>query len=143
MCHHTTIHKAAHLSPIGLIGPVRTGPYFLALANILHPSAVGARGCSGHQLLKTQNRSKFLLSNFLKSAFSEVRSKWLRSATVLSVLLAALFVFDPVLVPEFGAPTSGGPPYDVYEITPTKAFGFPTDGESFTPTRWRFGRDRE
>ncbi|HEX2070000.1 MAG TPA: pyridoxamine 5'-phosphate oxidase family protein, partial [Actinomycetota bacterium] len=42
----------------------------------------------------------------------------------------------------FGAPTSGSPPYDVYEITPTKAFGFPTDGESFTPTRWRFGRDR-
>ena len=72
MCHHTTIHKAAHLSPIGLIGPAGTGPYFLALANILHPYLVGARGCSGHQLLKTQKRSKFLLSNFLKSAFSEV-----------------------------------------------------------------------
>ena len=40
---------------------------------------------------------------------------------------------------EYGAPTSGGPPYDVYEI-PTKAFGLPTDGESFTPTRWRFDR---
>lgn len=39
---------------------------------------------------------------------------------------------------EYGAPTSGGPPYDIYEITPTKAFGLPTDGESFTPTRWRF-----
>jgi hypothetical protein len=38
------------------------------------------------------------------------------------------------------APTSGGPPYDVYEITPTKAFGLPTDGEPLTPTRWRFGR---
>jgi hypothetical protein len=75
MCHHTTIHKAAHLSPIGLIGPVRTGPYFLALANILHPSAVGARGCSGHQLLKTQKRSKFLLSNFLKSYFHEDRAE--------------------------------------------------------------------
>jgi hypothetical protein len=41
---------------------------------------------------------------------------------------------------EYGAPTSGGPPYDVYEITPTKAFGLPTDGESFAPTRWRFDR---
>ncbi|MGH2749590.1 MAG: pyridoxamine 5'-phosphate oxidase family protein [Actinomycetota bacterium] len=41
---------------------------------------------------------------------------------------------------EYGAPTSGGPPYDVYEIRPTKAFGLPTDGESFTPTRWRFDR---
>ncbi|MQA79222.1 MAG: pyridoxamine 5'-phosphate oxidase family protein [Streptosporangiales bacterium] len=39
---------------------------------------------------------------------------------------------------EYGAPTSGGPPYDVYKITPTKAFAFPTDGESITPTRWRF-----
>jgi pyridoxamine 5'-phosphate oxidase-like protein len=39
---------------------------------------------------------------------------------------------------DYGAPTSGGPPYDVYEVTPVKAFGFPTDGESFTPTRWRF-----
>jgi hypothetical protein len=43
---------------------------------------------------------------------------------------------------EYGAPTSGGPPYDVYEITPTKAFGLPTDGESFAPTRWRFGTRR-
>jgi hypothetical protein len=39
---------------------------------------------------------------------------------------------------EFGAPTSGGPPYDVYEIVPEKAFAFPTDGETTTPTRWRF-----
>jgi hypothetical protein len=39
---------------------------------------------------------------------------------------------------DYGAPTSGGPPYDVYEINPAKAFGFPTDGETFTPTRWRF-----
>jgi nitroimidazol reductase NimA-like FMN-containing flavoprotein (pyridoxamine 5'-phosphate oxidase superfamily) len=41
---------------------------------------------------------------------------------------------------DYGAPTSGGPPYDVYEVVPVKAFGFPTDGESFTPTRWRFPR---
>lgn len=41
---------------------------------------------------------------------------------------------------EYGAPTSGGPPYDVYEISPTTAFGLPTDGESITPTRWRFDR---
>jgi hypothetical protein len=41
---------------------------------------------------------------------------------------------------EYGAPTSGGPPYAVFEIVPTKAFGLPTDGETFTPTRWRFDR---
>ena len=41
---------------------------------------------------------------------------------------------------EYGAPTSGGPPYDVFQIVPRKAFGFPTDGESFAPTRWRFER---
>lgn len=41
---------------------------------------------------------------------------------------------------DYGAPTSGGPPYDVYEIVPTKVFALPTDGESFTPTRWNFDR---
>ena len=41
---------------------------------------------------------------------------------------------------DYGAPTSGGPPYDVFQIVPRKAFGFPTDGESFAPTRWRFDR---
>ncbi len=38
----------------------------------------------------------------------------------------------------YAAPTSGGPPLQVWELTPTKAFGFPTDGESAAPTRWRF-----
>lgn len=37
----------------------------------------------------------------------------------------------------YGAPTSGGPPYCVFEITPTKAFAFPPDG-TFMPTRWHF-----
>lgn len=37
-----------------------------------------------------------------------------------------------------GAPTAGPPPYDVYEVTPTVAFGFGTD-ETLVPTRWRFG----
>lgn len=39
---------------------------------------------------------------------------------------------------DYGAPTSGGPPYQVFEVTPNKAFAFPTDGESSTPTRWTF-----
>ena len=43
---------------------------------------------------------------------------------------------------DYGAPTSGGPPYNVYEITPTKAFALPTDGETTTPTRWRFTAPR-
>lgn len=38
---------------------------------------------------------------------------------------------------EYGAPTSGGPPYAVYAIRPAKAFGFPAEA-SFMPTRWRF-----
>ena len=37
---------------------------------------------------------------------------------------------------DYGAPTSGGPPYEVYEVTPAKAFALPTDGETTTPTRW-------
>jgi hypothetical protein len=36
-----------------------------------------------------------------------------------------------------GAPTAGPPPYDVYELRSTVAFGFGTD-ETFVPTRWRF-----
>jgi hypothetical protein len=40
----------------------------------------------------------------------------------------------------YAAPTSGGPPFQVWEIRPVKAFGFPMDGESNAPTRWRFGR---
>lgn len=36
-----------------------------------------------------------------------------------------------------GAPTAGPPPYEVYELRPRTAFGFPTD-ETSTPTRWRF-----
>jgi hypothetical protein len=39
---------------------------------------------------------------------------------------------------DYGAPTSGGPPYDVYEIVPATVYAFPTDGESTTPTRFRF-----
>ena len=36
-----------------------------------------------------------------------------------------------------GAPTAGPPPYEVYEVIPTTAFGFPWD-ETYNPTRWRF-----
>jgi nitroimidazol reductase NimA-like FMN-containing flavoprotein (pyridoxamine 5'-phosphate oxidase superfamily) len=36
-----------------------------------------------------------------------------------------------------GAPTAGPPPYDVYTVAPTTAFGFGTD-ETFNATRWRF-----
>jgi nitroimidazol reductase NimA-like FMN-containing flavoprotein (pyridoxamine 5'-phosphate oxidase superfamily) len=40
-----------------------------------------------------------------------------------------------------GAPTAGPPPYEVYELTPTRAFGFGMD-ESLGATRWRFaGRE--
>ena len=46
---------------------------------------------------------------------------------------------DGKLDAEYGAPTSGGPPYDVFEIVPTKVIGLPTgQGGEFTPTRWRF-----
>jgi len=31
---------------------------------------------------------------------------------------------------EYGAPTSGGPPYRVYEIRPIRAFGLPSGGET-------------
>lgn len=37
----------------------------------------------------------------------------------------------------YAAPTSGGPPFRVYELTPTRAYAFPTADE-FEPTRFRF-----
>jgi hypothetical protein len=38
-----------------------------------------------------------------------------------------------------GAPTAGPPPYDVYELSPVKAFAFGIDAAmTFVPTRWRF-----
>jgi len=36
-----------------------------------------------------------------------------------------------------GAPTAGPPPYEVYEVVPSVAFGFGTD-ESLNAMRWRF-----
>jgi hypothetical protein len=38
----------------------------------------------------------------------------------------------------YAAPSSGGPPFNAYEVTPTRAFAFPTD-EQFDPTRFTFG----
>jgi nitroimidazol reductase NimA-like FMN-containing flavoprotein (pyridoxamine 5'-phosphate oxidase superfamily) len=48
-------------------------------------------------------------------------------------------VADGRLDADYGAPTSGGPPYDVYEVTPDKVIGLPTGAdESVAPTRWSF-----
>lgn len=38
----------------------------------------------------------------------------------------------------YGAPTSGGPPYDIWAFTPRRAFAFPVEEGTFLPTRWRF-----
>lgn len=38
----------------------------------------------------------------------------------------------------YAAPTSGGPPFNAYEVTPTRAFGFPTNDQR-EPTRWTWG----
>lgn len=48
-----------------------------------------------------------------------------------------LTVRDGAFDAEYGAPTSGGPPYQLWAVTPEVAFGFPTAG-TYTPTRWRF-----
>lgn len=38
---------------------------------------------------------------------------------------------------DYGAPTSGGPPYQVHELTPDRAYAFPTQ-DQVEPTRWSF-----
>lgn len=37
----------------------------------------------------------------------------------------------------YAAPTSGGPPFEVYEIRPVRAYAFPT-ADQFEPTRWQW-----
>jgi Pyridoxamine 5'-phosphate oxidase len=46
-------------------------------------------------------------------------------------------VRDGAFQDTFGAPTAGPPPYEVYELIPSKVFGFATD-PAIAPTRWRF-----
>jgi nitroimidazol reductase NimA-like FMN-containing flavoprotein (pyridoxamine 5'-phosphate oxidase superfamily) len=46
-------------------------------------------------------------------------------------------VWNGALNAEYGAPTAGPPPYDVYQLAPRKVLGFGVN-ESFSPTRWRF-----
>jgi hypothetical protein len=38
---------------------------------------------------------------------------------------------------DYGAPTAGPPPYEVYALQPVTVYGFGTD-ETWSPTRWRF-----
>jgi nitroimidazol reductase NimA-like FMN-containing flavoprotein (pyridoxamine 5'-phosphate oxidase superfamily) len=46
-------------------------------------------------------------------------------------------VRDGALDAAGGAPTAGPPPYDVYQVVPTTAYGLGT-GEPVVATRWRF-----
>lgn len=39
------------------------------------------------------------------------------------------------LTSPYAAPSSGGPPFEVYEIRPLRAYAFPTE-DQFEPTRW-------
>jgi hypothetical protein len=47
-------------------------------------------------------------------------------------------VKDAAFTAEYSAPSAGPPPWYLYEITPTVAFGV-TTGEPYGATRWRFG----
>ncbi len=46
-------------------------------------------------------------------------------------------VHDGAYSADFGAPSAGPPPYELYEVRPTKVFGLGTD-EPYGATRWRF-----
>ncbi|WP_127502127.1 pyridoxamine 5'-phosphate oxidase family protein [Actinoplanes solisilvae] len=61
----------------------------------------------------------------------------LASDTMQHVFLWPTRVAGDELDADYGAPTSGGPPYQVYELTPVRAYGFPTRDE-VAPTRWVF-----
>ena len=46
-------------------------------------------------------------------------------------------VRDGVFYADYGAPSAGPPPYEVYEVIPVTVFGLGTD-EPYSATRWRF-----
>jgi Pyridoxamine 5'-phosphate oxidase len=46
-------------------------------------------------------------------------------------------VAGDLLEAPYAAPTSGGPPFEVYEIRPVRAYGFPT-ADQVEPTRWQW-----
>lgn len=59
------------------------------------------------------------------------------STTFLAVYDWPTTVVGDQLDAPYAAPTSGGPPFQVFELTPTRAFAFPTADE-FEPTRFVF-----
>ena len=48
-----------------------------------------------------------------------------------------LSVREGVYLADYGAPSAGPPPYELYEVRPTTVFGLGTE-EPFGATRWRF-----
>jgi len=44
---------------------------------------------------------------------------------------------DKVCIYNYGAPSAGPPPYEVYEVIPMTVFGLGTD-DPYGATRWRF-----
>jgi len=48
-----------------------------------------------------------------------------------------LRVRDGAYLADYGAPSAGPPPYELYEVRPATVFGLGTD-EPFGATRWRF-----
>ena len=48
-----------------------------------------------------------------------------------------LRVRDGAYLADYGAPSAGPPPYELYEVQPVKVFGLGTE-EPFGATRWRF-----
>ncbi len=46
-------------------------------------------------------------------------------------------IVDGAFDANYGAPTAGPPPYDVYALRPARVYGFGTN-ETWSPTRWRF-----
>jgi uncharacterized pyridoxamine 5'-phosphate oxidase family protein len=48
-----------------------------------------------------------------------------------------VIVLDGAYEADYGAPTAGPSPYDLYELRPERVYGFGTS-EKYSPTRWRF-----
>ena len=83
-------------------------------------------------VLNTSQRSSALTDQFRAADLARA------SGALFDVSEWPTTVVGDELDAPYAAPTSGGPPFRVYEVMPARAFAFPTN-DQFEPTRFTFG----
>jgi hypothetical protein len=114
-----------------------TGTSFVHASN---PGAVKTRHLeAGHPCSLALDLGPVHLAVEVRPARLTVQAELERAVAAFSDVYGwpTTVVGDEIDAP-FAAPTSGGPPFRVYELTPIRAFAFPSSGDEFEPTRFVF-----